>query len=80
LDYLKPALLDDLLEVTAQIKLGGRSQLVLLQTVRRDGVILTEGEVQLVCVEKETFKPVRIPEVLRGQWFAHEVACASSLK
>ena len=35
LDYLKPALLDDLLEVTAQIKDIGRSRLTLLQTVRR---------------------------------------------
>jgi acyl-CoA thioester hydrolase len=70
LDYLKPALLDDLLEVTAQIQSTGRSQLVLKQTVRRDGVVLTAGEVQLVCVEKETFKPVRIPEVLRGKWLA----------
>lgn len=35
LDYLKPALLDDALEVTAQIKDIGRSRLTLLQTVRR---------------------------------------------
>ena len=35
LDYLKPALLDDLLDVTAQIKEIGRSRLTLLQTVRR---------------------------------------------
>ena len=35
LDYLKPALLDDLLEVTAQIKDIGRSRLSLLQSVRR---------------------------------------------
>ncbi|MDO8264681.1 MAG: YbgC/FadM family acyl-CoA thioesterase [Gallionella sp.] len=35
LDYLKPALLDDLLDVTAQIKDVGRSRLTLLQNVRR---------------------------------------------
>jgi acyl-CoA thioester hydrolase len=35
LDYLKPALLDDLLDVTAQIKDIGRSSLTLLHTVRR---------------------------------------------
>ena len=35
LDYLRPALLDDALEVTAQIKDIGRSRLTLLQTVRR---------------------------------------------
>jgi acyl-CoA thioester hydrolase len=100
LDYLKPALLDDMLEVTAQIKDIGRSRLTLLQTVRRrHGVaeqsgrepplrtstsaggfyltaaevsrgdeVLTEAEVHLVCVSLESFKPVSMPEVLRGQW------------
>lgn len=65
LDYLKPALLDDLLEVTAQIKDIGRSRLNLLQSVRRDGEVLAEGEVHLVCVSVESFKPVSVPEVLR---------------
>ncbi len=65
LDYLKPALLDDLLEVTAEIKEIGRSRLNLLQDVRRDGEILAEGEVNLVCVSVESFKPVSVPEVLR---------------
>jgi acyl-CoA thioester hydrolase len=68
LDYLKPALLDDLLEVTAQIKDIGRSRLTLLQTVRRDDELLTEAEVHLVCVSLESFKPVSVPEILRKQW------------
>jgi acyl-CoA thioester hydrolase len=68
LDYLKPALLDDLLDVTAQIKDIGRSRLTLLQTVQRGEDILTEAEVHLVCVSLESFKPVSVPEVLRNQW------------
>ena len=67
LDYLKPALLDDLLEVTALVKTVGRSQITLLQTVRREDELLTEAEVHLVSVSLETFKPVRVPEVLRSQ-------------
>jgi len=67
LDYFKPALLDDLLEVTAQIKEIGRSRLNLLQEVRRNGEVLTEGEVHLVCVSLEGFKPVSVPEALRKQ-------------
>lgn len=35
LDYLRPALLDDALDVTVQIKDIGRSRITLLQTVRR---------------------------------------------
>jgi len=68
LDYLKPALLDDWLDVTAQIKDIGRSRISLLQTVRRGAEILTEAEVHLVCVSLESFKPVSVPEVLREQW------------
>ncbi|MDD2684530.1 MAG: tol-pal system-associated acyl-CoA thioesterase [Gallionella sp.] len=68
LEYLKPALLDDMLEVTAQIKEVGRSRLVLLQRVCRGEAVLTEAEVHLVCVAVETFKPVSVPDVLKVQW------------
>ena len=68
MDYLKPALLDDLLDVTAQIKEIGRSRISLLQSVRRGEEVLTEAEVHLVCVSLESFKPVSVPEVLRNQW------------
>lgn len=67
LDYLKPALLDDALDVTAQIKDIGRSRLTLLQTVCRGDELLTEAEVHLVCVSLENFKPVSVPEILRNQ-------------
>ena len=68
LDYLKPAVLDDLLMVTAKIKDIGRSRLTLLQTVTRGDDLLTEGEIHLVCVTADNFKPVSIPDVLRNQW------------
>lgn len=68
LEYLKPALLDDMLSATAQITEIGRSRLLLKQTIRRDGVVLTLGEVELVCVEKESFRPMRIPTLLRDKW------------
>ncbi|MEJ1959143.1 MAG: tol-pal system-associated acyl-CoA thioesterase [Nitrosomonadales bacterium] len=68
LDYLKPALLDDLLSVTAQVRETGRSRVVLLQNVMRDKEILVEAEIHLVCVSVDNFKPVSVPEVLRDQW------------
>ncbi|MBI5006951.1 MAG: tol-pal system-associated acyl-CoA thioesterase [Nitrosomonadales bacterium] len=68
LDYLRPALLDDLLTVTARIKEIGRSRVTLWQEVQRGEELLTEGEVHLVCVNVETFKPVSVPDVLRNQW------------
>ncbi|MDD5180836.1 MAG: tol-pal system-associated acyl-CoA thioesterase [Gallionellaceae bacterium] len=68
LDYLKPALLDDLLAVSAQIKDAGRSRVTLLQSVMRGDELLVEAEIHLVCVAMDNFKPVGIPEVLRKQW------------
>jgi acyl-CoA thioester hydrolase len=68
LDYLKPALLDDALDVTVQIDDIGRSRISLLQTVLRGAEVLTEAEVHLVCVSLESFKPVSVPEILRKQW------------
>ena len=67
LDYLKPALLDDLLDVTAQVKDIGRSRLALLQTILRRDEVLTEAEVHLVCVSLASFKPASVPEILRMQ-------------
>ncbi|MBW8078228.1 MAG: tol-pal system-associated acyl-CoA thioesterase [Gallionella sp.] len=68
IDYLMPALLDDLLEVSAQVHDIGRSSVKLVQTVKRGETLLTEGEVHLVCVSLASFKPVSVPEVLRAQW------------
>ena len=68
LEYLKPALLDDMLDVTAQLKEIGRSRITIVQSVLRKDGILAEAEVHLVCVSLETFKPVSVPEVLRNQW------------
>ncbi|MGB9093082.1 MAG: tol-pal system-associated acyl-CoA thioesterase [Gallionella sp.] len=65
LDYLKPALLDDALQVTVLLKEIGRSRLALQQTVQRGDELLTEAEVHLVCVSVDSFKPVSVPEVLR---------------
>jgi acyl-CoA thioester hydrolase len=68
LDYLKPAVLDDLVTVTSQIKEIGRSRLNIQQAVLRGDDVLVEGEVHLVCVDVKTFKPVSVPDVLRKQW------------
>jgi len=68
LDYLKPALLDDMLSVTARLKEIGRSRICMMQAVQRNEELLAEAEIHLVCVSLETFKPVSVPEVLRNQW------------
>ena len=67
-EYLKPALLDDMLAVTAQVATLGRSSVKLVQTVQRGAEVLTQAEVHLVCVSLASFKPISVPEVLREKW------------
>ncbi|MGV8933976.1 MAG: tol-pal system-associated acyl-CoA thioesterase, partial [Gallionellaceae bacterium] len=66
LDYLKPAVLDDLLTVTAQLKEIGRSRVTLHQTTMRGDEVLVEGEIHLVSIALDTFKPVSVPDILRA--------------
>ena len=68
LDYLRPALLDDLLSVSAQVKEIGRSRVTLQQSVMRGDEHLVDAVVHLVCVAVDSFKPVSVPELLRKQW------------
>ncbi len=65
LDYLKPALLDDMLSVSARVKDIGRSRVTLEQRVSRGDEGLVEADVHLVCVTVDGFKPVAVPGTLR---------------
>jgi acyl-CoA thioester hydrolase len=67
LEYLRPALLDDSLEVTADIREIGRSRISLVQSILRGTEVLTDAEVHLVCVSLANFKPASVPEILRVQ-------------
>ena len=68
LDYLKPARLDDVLTVSAQIKDVGRSRVALQQSVMRGEDRLVEAEIHLVCVTLDGFRPIAVPDVLSKQW------------
>ncbi len=74
IEYLKPALFNDLLRITMRSIDVGRSRIGVRQAVLRprqelagpDEVeVLAEAEIELVCVNSESFRPVRIPEVVR---------------
>ena len=75
--YLRPARLDDLIDVTVHVKHAGRAQLTLAQqawkltepnvmpnATPRAGAapeLLAEGTIRIACVDAGTFKPARIP-------------------
>ena len=63
IDYLAPARLDDLLTVTTQLAAATRTCLTAAQEIAADNV-LTRARVQMVCVDAEQFKAVKIPAPL----------------
>jgi acyl-CoA thioester hydrolase len=71
LAYLKPALLDDLLAVTASVEKLGRAQLTLKQEARRGTECLVRASVNLACVGVDGLRPAPIPErVYAALWDA----------
>lgn len=65
LEYLKPARIDEVLEVHTRVQDVGAASLTLAQVVTRDGVPLFEAEVMVVLVSVSG-KPMRIAEAIRS--------------
>lgn len=63
--YLKPALLDDLVTVSASVDHLGRAQLTFGQEVRRGVELLARAAVNVACVAAQSLKPMPIPGEIR---------------
>lgn len=63
--YMKPALLDDLVTVSATVEKMGRVQLTFAQEVRRGAEILVRAAVNVACVGVHDLKPTPFPEEVR---------------
>jgi len=63
--YHKPALLNELLTVTAQVKRVGRARLEFDQAVMRREEVLASAELSLACVSAKSYRPVAVPEAIR---------------
>ncbi len=64
IEYLRPAVFNDLLTVTATPTKIGRSSIEIAQTVARDETLVT-AHVKIVSVDGASFKPVSIPTPVR---------------
>jgi tol-pal system-associated acyl-CoA thioesterase len=62
--YHRPAMLDDELITTARIVEHRSAQLIFEQRILRGADELCGGQVDIVCVDRQTLKPKRIPEEL----------------
>ena len=63
-EFLKPARIDEVLEVETRVKEVGAASLTLQQTVRRGETVVAEAEVTVVLVSVSG-KPLRISATLR---------------
>ncbi|HWP19447.1 MAG TPA: tol-pal system-associated acyl-CoA thioesterase [Burkholderiaceae bacterium] len=59
--YLRPARLDDLLEVTVQVRQAAQASFLIAQQAWREGTLLAEGDIKIGCVDVASFRPRRIP-------------------
>ena len=69
IDWLAPARLDDLLDISVQAVNAGAARLDFRQDMRRhdDGRLLAEAAVTAVCLDVATFKPKKMPEHIRAE-------------
>jgi acyl-CoA thioester hydrolase len=64
IDYKAPARLDDLLTLESLVVRVGGASMEIQQDIYRDGQLLTEIRVTLVCIDSG-FKAVRVPAEIR---------------
>lgn len=64
--YLRPALLDDLVTVSAGVNNLGRAQLTFGQEVKRGEELLARAAVNVACVAAQSLKPMPIPGEIRA--------------
>ena len=65
IDYLKPAVLDDALQVEATISDLRRASMTFEQRLLRGDDVLSKATVKIVCLDSDGFRPVPIPQILR---------------
>ena len=66
--YLKPARLDDLLQIESAITRMGRASLHFHQRICRNGELLTESNIKVCCVETVNMRIAAIPQSVRTKF------------
>ena len=64
LDFLRPARLDDLLQVGVELAQCRRASVVFAQTIARGDETLLTAQVKVAALSASAFKPVALPDAL----------------
>lgn len=71
-EYLKPARLDDQLEVLTAVETLGRAQVTFAQSIRRGEETLLTATVRVACLDLAKGKPAAIPANILAQLTAQQ--------
>ncbi len=66
-EYLRPAKLDDLIEVHSAVKAMGRAQVTFAQSIVRAGETLLTAEVRVACLDLARGKATAMPAAIHTQ-------------
>jgi acyl-CoA thioester hydrolase len=66
--FKKPALLNDLLTVTARVAQAGRARLVFDQEVRRAHEVLARADITIACVHAQDHRLIPLPAAIRSRF------------
>ena len=64
LRFRAPARLDDLLEVSVELRRHGTASMSIFQQAWRGETLLADGEIRIGCVDDSSFRPRRIPDTV----------------
>lgn len=67
IDYLSPARLNDLVEVTVTCETVRSASIVFAQCIYREGKLLCESRVRVASISTKSYRPIAIPEDMRQQ-------------
>jgi acyl-CoA thioester hydrolase len=67
-DFLRPAILNDEILVTAELVRLSGATILFKQTIRRGDVQLIDATTRVACLDSSTLKPRAIPKDLFTEW------------
>jgi acyl-CoA thioester hydrolase len=65
IQFKRPALFNDMLNVQSKVAKVGHGSIEFLQTIMRGQQVLIEATIKVACVETSVFKPVAIPAIIK---------------
>ena len=66
-EYMKPAKLEDKLQIYSSIESFNKASFVMIQNIKKNDNLIIKAKVKLVTVNKDG-KPIKIPSVLKKQF------------